>query len=242
MKLAVRALVLVIAFAACGDNVAGPPAEPEAGPPPLRVFLAFDGVTLQPGTATSSNTNTTPFVTTTTTVPPYLDGIATRGATIDAIVAEATKRLAPLNLEIVTTRPVGEYFMIVVTGPASVIGFSNGTSAVAYIGCTAMPPDLAHHHDGIALMFQSSAGTTDQYGPAFKGNLVLGALALENGVPPTTSPTDCLCWAAAGCGANTQACTIGGAGTAVDVPHSCPGTAATDDELGLLVAEFGAHR
>ena len=238
-----RSLVMVAVVVACGDNVAGPLPQPDAAPPSLRVYLSFDGVTLVPpvsGSAPSSRSNTTSVVTMPTTVPAYLSGVAGRDGTIAMIVRETTARMAPLDVEVVTVRPLGDYFEIVYTGAPSVVGLASGTSSVAYFGCTATPPDLAPHHDGVALMFQSDA-TGDAYLPVFRGNLAVAVLGLENNIPPTSEATDCMCFASNQCNALAQACTIGGPGTIVDVANACPGAPATVDELSLFVAEFGAH-
>ena len=75
-----------------------------------------------------------------------------------------------------------------------------------------------------------------------KGNLVVGALGMTAQIAPTTSASDCMCWTASGCtGSPGAPCMIGGPNTAVDTTNACAGAAATEDEMSLFVAAFGAH-
>jgi hypothetical protein len=219
----------------------GAPA-PDAGPPPLPIYLAFDGFMLQPanGVVPDSATATAVGITVPTMAPPYLDGAPDRDARIAAIVAAATSRMAPFDVEIVTTQPTRPYFLVVVTGASNQIDPASppGISAFAYQGCTDSPPLPAAPH-GVAVLMQSSA-TSDAYNADFHANEVLGSIAIENYVPLTLAPNDCMCWFGTSCDLS-KPCVIGGANTPVDAPHSCPGAPATIDELAALHAVLGTR-
>ena len=231
MLAGMRAIWIAAALiAACGPSAT----PPDAHAPRATVYLNFDGVMLTPGSDLAS-ANTSAIVTTPTTLPRYLDGASDRQSRVDAITAAVEARLAPYDVEVVTARPSAHgYTMIVVTGDSTAVAGASGISALAAIGCTA--PDL----HGIGFLFQSSA-SADTYGPDFKGNLSLAILGFEYLVPPTSTPKDCMCWAASACGDNETPCTVGPAGTAVDTAHACAGAPATIDEGALFTAALGTH-
>jgi hypothetical protein len=212
--------------------------------PTLTVYLNFDGATIEPAMpgADDAASNHSSIVMSETVVPPYLMGVTTRDTTIASIVSETTARFSPFDVAVVTDRPASlDYFMIVFTGLPSVVfgpGQGTGVSAVTNFPCqntTPQPPNP----NAIAFMFQSDA-MMDQYGPVQRGNLAIPAVALAQNIQPTTKSGDCMCYSAAGCGLPSTACTIGGPGTPVDTPHACPGVPATEDEMSLLLAAFGA--
>jgi hypothetical protein len=242
-------LLLVVACGTSRPQV-GPDAAPD-GPPPapdegLVIYLNYEGVTLNPTPgAPEASTNTTNVVSAVTTVPPYLMGDASRATEIATITAEVKTRLASLDVSVVTDRPaVPGYYMIVVSGAASVLGAgwetADGTSSVTFFGCTATPPVTANPH-GISFLFQSSK-TADVFTARQKANGALANLALAQGFSPTLKKNDCLCLVDASCGFDDVACTIGGASTPIDAMHACPGAPATFDEDAALLATFGAHR
>jgi hypothetical protein len=231
--------MLLVVVAACGGSSTP---KPDAAPPPFTLYLNFEGVTLEPSTGTDdAATNMSVLVTSETTVPPYLVGVADRDTTIATIVTNTQARFAPFNVSVVTDRPAGlDYFMIVFTGAPSVIfgpGQGTGVSAVTTFPCmdtTPMAPTL----DGIGFQFQNGT-TSDAYGPGERGNLAIPVVALAQNINPTTANGDCLCFASADCQLNEAACTIGGAGTAVDTTNGCPGAPATEDEMSLLAGVLG---
>jgi hypothetical protein len=233
--------MLVVAAAACSS---GHTTSPDAAPPGFTIYLNFDGVTLQPAMLGGDDaaTNRSSIVTAQTVAPPYLQGVATRDTTIASIVTAAKTAVAPFNVAIVTDRPTSlDYFMIVFTGQPSVVfgpGGGNGVSAVTTFPCMQSPAGPANPNS-IGFQFQSAPGG-DAYGPVARGNLVIPVVALAQNIEPTTTNGDCLCFAAAGCGLGTSACTIGGPGTPVDTAHGCAGAAPTEDEMALLAALFGA--
>jgi len=218
---------------------------PDAGPPPFTVYLNFEGVTLAPTMAGMDNaaTNLSSIVTASTTVPPYLQGVATRDTTIASIVSETQARFSPFHVDVVTERPAAlDYFMIVYTGQPSVVfgpGNGAGVSAVTSLPCSNPSGGAAAVPNGIAFQFQSAA-TSDQYMPIARGNLAIPLVALAQNINPTAATNDCLCFAAANCGLGTTACTIGGPGTPVDTAHGCSGAPASEDEMALLVQTLGA--
>jgi hypothetical protein len=206
----------------------------------MTLYLSFDGETIQPTTPGNDNSamNLSSIVSAQKTAAPYLNNVATRADTITQIVSETKARFAPFDVAIVTDRPTsGDYFMLVFTGePKPFLGVA-GPLATTSESCPTGP-----NPNGIAFEFQDGT-TADVLTPAQKGNIAIPAVALMQLIPPTTVAGDCLCWAAASCApVNTATCTIGGAGTAVDNPHSCPNSPTSEDEMSLLQGVFGtAH-
>jgi hypothetical protein len=239
--------MLCLGTVACGSgHTAKPDAPPDAPPPPtLTVYLSFDGETIEPAMtgADDAATNHSSIVSSETVVPPYLMGQTSRDTTIASIITETKARFSPFNAAIVTDRPTSsDYFMIVFTGQPSVVfgpGQGSGTSVVTNFPCSNTTP-LPPTPSSIAFMFQSGP-TTDAYNPVERGNLAIPAVALAQNIQPTTQTGDCLCFSAAGCGLPSSTCTIGGPGTPVDTAHACAGSPATEDEMSLLVAAFGAR-
>src|SRR5580765_3071042 len=207
-----RAWVLVLA--ACGS---GSSKKPDAGPPPFTLYLSFDGETISPAANDDAATNMSSIVSTQKIVPAYLNGVATRTTTIASIVSRTQARFAPFHVDVVTTRPDAlDYFMIVYTGTPDVVfgGGASGVSAVTTQPCMQTPAG-APHPNGIGFQFQSAA-SSDAYTPVERGNLAIPVIALAQNVDPTTSATDCLCFASPSCNLPNSVCTIGGPGTAVD--------------------------
>ena len=69
------------------------------------------------------------------TFPPFLVGRPDRAEIIDGIVARTREILAPYDIGIETDRPVENYMMIVVTGPASENGSVAGNGGDAAVQC-----------------------------------------------------------------------------------------------------------
>jgi len=233
-----RTWMFVVMAAACGS---GHTTKPDAPPlPTMTVYLSFDGEMIQPTTAGNDNAamNLSSIITTAKTAPAYLNNVPTRADTIAQIVSETQARFAPFDVDIVTNRPTsGDYFMIVFTGEAKTVLGTNGASAITTENCPTPP-----NKNGIAFEFQNGS-TSDTFTPVQKANLTIPSVALAQLVPPTSTAGDCMCWSATSCApVGTTPCTIGGAGTVVDAPHSCSGAPGTDDEMSLLQGVFGtAH-
>jgi hypothetical protein len=223
-----------LAVMACGDNVELEVPLDARPPPRVVLYLAFDGVTLHPGSFSDSWTETTSVLDADMTLPPYLDGHADRQARIDAIVAETGVRLAPFDVEIVTTRPAAPpFFEIVFTGNSSLLGAPPGVGGMAPFDCDRDQPTP------IGFQFMS-AMTADRYGPRARANWVLTMLGAAYRVPFTKLRHDCMCWIGSVCeNADEVACQIGGSGTPVETEYACEGAPATIDERALLEAALG---
>lgn len=232
----VASLALSVSALGCGDDVE-PEVPPDAPPPPRVVlYLAFEGITLHPGSPSEASTDTTSIVDAELTLPPYLDGHADRQGRIDAIVAEVVARVAPFDVEVVTRRPAAPpYLQIVFTGNSSLLGAPPGIGGMAPFDCDRDQPT--------SIGFQFSSGTADdRYGPRAHANWTLTMLGSAHRVPFTRVRNDCMCWIGPECNnADEVVCQIGGPGTPVATDYACEGTPATIDERALLEAALGVR-
>ncbi|MFT3913501.1 MAG: hypothetical protein QM704_05195 [Anaeromyxobacteraceae bacterium] len=212
------------ALAACGGSSSG--SGPKSASGAHVLFLQAEGQVLTPGLDDPS-TGTSQLVSGTTTLPAYRAGDAARAAKLQAIVDEVKAVLAPYDVLVTTARPASGGFDLVVLGGASTqAGLPAGVLGAAPVDCSGARP----HHVG--LVFDAATGHD-------AARQVVGALGLGHAVPASTDAGDCMCVADAKCTALSQACTIGGPGTTVDVNSGCGLT--TVDEGGRFLAAFGAH-
>lgn len=229
------AVVLVSCLVACGDN--GKPAPDAPSPVSKYVYMNFEGVTLMPGDA-NAETNTSMFTTEPRALPPFIPDFDDREERLTSLVDEVNAILAPYDIEAVRERPVGApYHMVIFTGNSLDTGFPPGNSG--FIGrCD---------QTEVALMFSWDPTFDDR--ATFTHAHAYGTVAAVGwnaGVPMTTLPKDCMCWAGASCTwPFTEACTLAGPGTPTlpDQLAPCPDRElpATIDVAGLFLANLGAH-
>ncbi len=205
------------------------------------MFLQTEGVTVTPG-SDDATTNKSSIPSAAATLQPWLVGDVDRATKIAQQAALIAGILAPYNISVVTTRPAaGPYDMIVITDDTAVkLGLNAGIGAITDTGCDMNASD-------VGFVFPKLLG-----GAPFTNVLDYDALeaismfGLQNGIPITTGPSDCMCLADQHCGMDlTQACTIGGAHTPIDKANGGAGTCgvadATMDEASVFLAAFGPH-
>ncbi|MEO8706418.1 MAG: hypothetical protein ABI867_40685 [Kofleriaceae bacterium] len=229
-----RYLVPMVLVVGCGD---GGDAAVDARPdgfnvPRSTVFLAFDGLSVQPGNADDASSDTSQIATETLTVQSFLSGDPDRAARTLEVVSEMETLLAPFNIEITTTRPAGDaYDMIVFGESAEPFGLPRAVPGLAF------PVDCADANPHNVTFVFSGA-----FGPAATGgvfaSMAIPALAVVNGIPSANRQGDCLCWNGAECDP-IATCTIGGPGTPIAANQPCAGGETTMDPRARLRAAFG---
>jgi len=215
----------LLLLAGCSASTSGP--NPASGA--NVYYLNFEGQTLTPG-ADNPATNTSELLSGSVSLPAYLAGDAQRATKIQTIVHEVEAILAPYDIAVVTSRPAsGAYDMVVAGGTSQQAGFPTGLHAEAVVDCTAARP----RH--ISLVFDLSTGHD-------AARQIIGSLGVSHGISASTTSTDCMCIADAGCTAPAAACTIGGAGTPVSSNANCEAVGVTTmDVHQKFLAEFGQH-
>ena len=255
MRLALVALATALSGAACsaqisasgaGGGSGGQLSDVDAGttggptidamPPPTTpsctsrtLYLNFEGQTLTQGPSDATRNQASWMTIPTGTAPPYLSGVASRAATIQAITDGVRMELSQFPITVVTTRPAsGNYVMIVFGGQRTAVG-SNYSGGVNQLDCgDVRPNDVAWISDTV---------TPNQH----VINTAIGAIGFGLGLTATNDPLDCMCGWANGCiSNNTVACKLGSpiARDTSTATQTCPGAAALQDEVATLHNAF----
>lgn len=203
---------------ACGDDGSGDGDAIDAAPVQdgramgtTTVFLNFEGAFLTKGVPDDPPNNVSGLIRPGgAMVPPWHDGMANREASIAAIAAGVRSRLAPYDIDVVTTRPgSGPYEMIMFGGHARDL-FGAGPIDVFGGSQCGDDPEVSYVTESV---------TDDEVA----ASLTVGVLAISREIPQTVQRGDCLCFAGSECLPYTgDLCTIGGAGTPTRPgPYGC---------------------
>jgi hypothetical protein len=247
----VKFAVVVAALLGLGGGCSAGEARPAAadaaiGPrndaPPMHggtaldhvLFVNTEGVDLHPG-AEDATLNVSSIISAPETARPFAATSGDRADQIAAIVGEAQAILAPYDIEVVTVRPAtGPYHQIVLTDShPQELGLPVGVFALApSAGCTPVASE-------IGLVFAQEAGQ----GVHLEAENIVAIFGGISLIPLVTKAGDCMCFASSSCAALTAACTIGGAGTALDTEHDqCHGAGPDVDEAAVWLSTFGSYR
>ena len=199
------------------------------------LYINADGVTLTHGSE-DATANTTHDVAQATTFAPWLAGDAARATRIANLVTEVRTTLAAYDVSVVATRPAtGSYDMVVLTdSPASTVAGAPAGGIVTSV-CNVTPSVVS------ILFGPTYAAFTTAQAQDTLANYAIALFANEAGIPWSTKPADCMCFADGACTPPNAPCTIGGAGTAIDSHVGCGLSGPTMDERALFLSAFGAH-
>jgi len=256
-------LAMLLVLAACGGGSDNPPdaattvidaatpldAPRDAAPdaPPVNIakakahtlFLNVDGATVKPG-ADDATTDASSIVSASTTFAPWFANDADRTTKIQGVVATISATLSPYDITVVTTRPAaGPYHEILVTDDVATkihTGF-DFVFALTSTNCNQAPSVMA-------FVFPTNENPNEASRITYVEDFAIGYFGFLNGLPATKKTSDCMCLLDINCG--QSACTIGGAGTAIDTSQggaaTCGFSGTTIDEAGAFLAAFGAHQ
>jgi hypothetical protein len=163
----------------------------------------------------------------------YREGDPSRGDAIRAITDEIADLLSPYAIRVTRDRPdQGSYHMIQFTDDD---GHATGCAS-----CISRAPKFCEAASPQMTGFVFAASSPPQH---VITSQVVSIVAMFGGLPTSSQPGDCLCYANTdGCIAalTNAACTIGGANTPVSTTQICPTTKTTMDEHAEMLAAFGA--
>ncbi len=181
-----------------------------------KVFLEFLGVTLTDNAASDATTNKARWLNTTSSVvPPWRQGTATRATEIQEVIDGVKARLSTTPIEVVTVRPTtGPYVMIVLGGDNTGNG---GTVGTIYSYSTS-------YHDCSDTTKSDLGWVSDMTGETteFVADLVVGSIGWGLGLNGTTDTNGCMCGWTTSCNNATTACTL-----SASIPSSIGGTTET---------------
>ena len=171
-----------------------------ACPTGRKIYLEFNGVTLQQAATSNAANNQASWLTNaTSTVPAWRNGSGTRAADIANVVAGVKTRLGTSPVEVVTTKPLsGTYVMIVFGGQSTGNG---GTVATIYGGGT-------NDHDCGDNVKNDVGWVADGFNLSFTADLGVGAIGWGLGLNGTNDPNGCMCNWANNCQSATGACAL----------------------------------
>ncbi|HEY5924223.1 MAG TPA: hypothetical protein VIV11_21245 [Kofleriaceae bacterium] len=171
-----------------------------ACPNDRKIFLEFNGVTLQQAATSNAATNQASWLNNgTSQVPMWRSGSGTRAADIASVVAGVKTRLGTSPVEVVTTKPLaGSYVMIVFGGQSTGNG---GTVGTIYGGGT-------NDHDCGDAVKNDVGWVADGFNLSFTADLGVGAIGWGLGLNGTNDPNGCMCNWANNCQSATGACAL----------------------------------
>jgi hypothetical protein len=234
---------VLVVVAACGDGGSATPdaaidaptkCAPKTAPlaPGMhKLFLNFDGVTLNPGPENAA-ANTSSLVQTAATIPAYVasGGASVRQGRIDLMVEYVQNALAPYSIDVVATRPAsGPYMMEVIGGKPEDFGFPMGVLSITPHNCAVIA-------NGVGLAFELDP----QYPAIDFSSTILSDLAMLSGLGLTTRHNDCTNRTEANAIDQGTLCSFDAMATTVTTQLNC-GRTPTQDEPKLLMDAFGCR-
>lgn len=211
-----------------------PPSCPPASEPlaagAFKLYLSFEGVTIQLGSCDDSHTNCSSLVAqSSTVVPSFLGGDGARASHITTITGMVQEALAPFSVDVVTTRPAsGNYWMV------SIGGASDAVTGMTDLSLAVKPVCDAMNKNSLAFVFEKDP-TLDTPDRAY-ADTVAAAFGRMVGLVPTRSARDCMCISST-C-THTQTCTWGTA-TLPEAGNNCNRT--MQNEQLLLMDSIGCR-
>ena len=167
-----------------------------------KLYLNFDGVTLNQAAASDSATNKAGWLTNASSaVPPWRQASGTRATEITEVVDGVKARLSTTPIEVVTTRPAsGPYVMIVLGGNNT---GSGGVVGTQYAFATSKHDCGDTVKSDVGWVSNMNGSTTE-----LVADLVIGAVGWGMGLDGTTDTNDCMCGWASSCTNAAGACTL----------------------------------
>ncbi|MDQ3295511.1 MAG: hypothetical protein M3619_02925 [Myxococcota bacterium] len=147
-----------------------------------RVYLNFDGVALTDAAASDATLNRASWMQIANgTAPPFRQGDANRAQVIADITAGIKAQLAAFPIEVVTQRPAGGLYVMIVFGGTNTQVGSRFGGAVNELDCDdSEKSDVAWISDGVGSVQRNV-------------NFAMGAIGFGLGLTATTAPTGCMC-------------------------------------------------
>lgn len=213
--------VVLLCLVACRAAPA-PVSCTESAPPsgPSAIYLAFDGVTLEPGERSDATQNRFSGISSTTIIPPFR-----RTELISDVVAQLREVLAPFAVEVTTERPADDYIMIVFAGEHR--GTLHGLS---YKDCgNLVRHDVAVFFEGVFDESKQPYGATNE---VMRGLMHALGLAKTNGPghPCSCDPNTC--------GYDSLCVMSDAANVSFD---TCPGSPEIQDDVLAFANVFGCR-
>jgi hypothetical protein len=193
-----------------------------------KLYLNFEGVTLTSSCQGDARANCADFLKQNPSViAPYMDGDSARQGRIDLILGYVTRALAPYSIDVVTTRPAGgDYMMVVLGGDAVALGFQQGQFDISQASCSPQ-------RNGIALDFDAGQNAKAQ------ANNILSNVGLMAAMSLSSKLDDCMNRTLDYPEYGDRICTFSDAAPAFDSNTCSRGT--PQDELARLKLVFGCR-